>query len=68
MSQIQMTESPLLDTVKMLIGDKVFREYFTDSKDESETCCITTVELLHYIDILLDEQLLNQEAYRDNTE
>ncbi|KAH9008452.1 hypothetical protein EDB85DRAFT_1904224 [Lactarius pseudohatsudake] len=58
---------PLLDSVKMLLGDDVFSEYFTDMNDESETRCVTAVELLHYIDILLDQHLSNQEAYRNKS-
>ncbi|KAH9020352.1 hypothetical protein EDB85DRAFT_1896221 [Lactarius pseudohatsudake] len=55
------------DSVKMLLGDDIFSEYFTDMNDESETRCVTAVELLHYIDILLDQHLSNQEAYRDKS-
>jgi hypothetical protein len=63
-----MTTLPLLDSVKILLGDEVFREYFTDPKPESATHRATAVELLHYIDILLDQNLSNQEGYRDNAE
>ncbi|KAH9163358.1 kinase-like domain-containing protein [Lactarius sanguifluus] len=51
----------------MLLGDKAFREHFTDPKDGSDSGMrrVTGVELLHYIDILLDQHLSNQEAYRD---
>ncbi|KAH9012536.1 hypothetical protein EDB85DRAFT_2158946 [Lactarius pseudohatsudake] len=58
---------PLLDSVKMLLGDDVYPKYFTDTNDESETRRVTAVELVHYIDILLDQHLSNQEAYRDKS-
>ncbi|KAH9080485.1 hypothetical protein EDB83DRAFT_984884 [Lactarius deliciosus] len=52
----------------MLLGDKAFREHFTDPKDGSDSRmrCVMAVELLHYIDVFLDQHLSNQEAYRDN--
>ncbi|KAH9170484.1 hypothetical protein EDB89DRAFT_1907733 [Lactarius sanguifluus] len=58
---------PLLDSVKMLLGDNIFPKYFTDMNDESKTCHVTAIELVHYIDILLDQHLSNQEAYRDKS-
>jgi hypothetical protein len=68
----QMMAQPLLGLVKTLLGDDHFHKYFTDPTpshdDESETHChVTVVELLHYVDILLDQHLSNQEAYREKS-
>ena len=51
--------------MKVLLGDEAFQEYFADSDDETEMRRVTAVELLHYLDILLDQHLSSQEAYRD---
>ncbi|KAH9020351.1 hypothetical protein EDB85DRAFT_2153124 [Lactarius pseudohatsudake] len=54
---------PLLDSVNVLLGD-TFSEYFTNVNDGSETDHVTDVELLHYIDVLVDPHLSDTEAYR----
>ncbi|KAH9014863.1 hypothetical protein EDB85DRAFT_1899000 [Lactarius pseudohatsudake] len=58
---------PLLDSVNVLLGD-TFSEYFTDANDGSETDHVTDVELLHYIDVLVDPHLSDTEAYRRRAE
>ncbi|KAI9444458.1 hypothetical protein H4582DRAFT_2052768 [Lactarius indigo] len=55
---------PLLDSVKVHFEDGAFSKYFTDANDESETHRVTDVELLHYIDALVDRHLSDQAAYR----
>jgi hypothetical protein len=70
LSQFQTVALSLLDSVKILLGDKAFCEYFTDPNGASdhEMRRVTAVELLHYIDVLLDQHLSDQDAYRDNAE
>jgi hypothetical protein len=58
---------PLLDSLRTHLGDNDFQKYFTNTDGESEMHRVTSVELLHYIDILLDQHLSNQEAYRDRS-
>ena len=57
----------MLDSLKVLLGD-VFNEYFTDANDGSETHHVTDVELLHYIDALVDPHLSDTEVYRRRAE
>ncbi|KAH9013674.1 hypothetical protein EDB85DRAFT_1899608 [Lactarius pseudohatsudake] len=63
-----MTILPLLASVKAHLGDDTFGEHFTDVNDGSETHRVTDIELLHYLDALIDRNLSNQAAYRNRTE
>ncbi|KAH9018400.1 hypothetical protein EDB84DRAFT_1442447 [Lactarius hengduanensis] len=63
-----MTILPLLASVKAHLGDDTFGKHFTDVNDGSETHCVTDIELLHYLDALIDRNLSNQAAYRNRTE
>ncbi|KAI9435864.1 hypothetical protein H4582DRAFT_2059329 [Lactarius indigo] len=66
---IQPDNDCLLNTVKSVLKDRTFREYFTDSDPQdgsgSETRCVTAIEALHYADTLIDHHLSDQEAYRE---
>ncbi|KAH9170489.1 hypothetical protein EDB89DRAFT_1907738 [Lactarius sanguifluus] len=62
-----MTILPLLASVKAHLGDDTFDEHFTDVNDGSETHHITDIELLHYLNALIDQHLSNQAAYRNRT-
>ncbi|KAH8999747.1 hypothetical protein EDB92DRAFT_1812870 [Lactarius akahatsu] len=55
---------PLLGSLKALLGGS-FGKYFADPSDEPEMHPVSDIELLHYVDILLDHQLSSQGAYRD---
>jgi hypothetical protein len=60
---------PVLGALKSVLGDGTFGKYFVDSNNGSETWLVSTIELLHYINILLeDHHLSNQDAYRDETQ
>ncbi|KAH9012529.1 hypothetical protein EDB85DRAFT_1900278 [Lactarius pseudohatsudake] len=63
-----MTILPLLASVKAHLGDDTFGKHFTDVNDGSETHRVTDIELLHYLDALIDRNLSNQAAYRNRTE
>ncbi|KAH9043912.1 hypothetical protein EDB85DRAFT_1885418 [Lactarius pseudohatsudake] len=56
---------PLLGSLNTLLGES-FSKYFADPSDEPEMHPVSDLELLHYVDILLDHQLSSQGAYRDN--
>ncbi|KAI9435402.1 hypothetical protein BJY52DRAFT_1197588 [Lactarius psammicola] len=58
------TTRSLLDSVKVLLGDEAFQKYFTGPNDETEMRRVTAVELLHYLDTLVDQHLSSKEAYR----
>ncbi|KAH8982994.1 hypothetical protein EDB86DRAFT_2834153 [Lactarius hatsudake] len=62
-----MTILPSLASVKAHLGDDTFGKYFTDVNDGSETHRVTDIELLHYLDVLIDRHLSNQAAYRNST-
>ncbi|KAH9180281.1 hypothetical protein EDB89DRAFT_2061996 [Lactarius sanguifluus] len=55
---------PLLGSLKALLGEP-FGKYFTDLSNEPEMRPVSDLELLHYVDILLDHQLSSQGTYRD---
>jgi hypothetical protein len=54
--------------LKALLGVEVFGKYFAGSNDESETRLASPVELLHYLDTLLDDYLSDQDAHIDKTQ
>jgi hypothetical protein len=68
MSQFRMKSLPLLEIVEQGLGGDVYCKFLTDAIDGPETCHVTDVEMLHYSDILLDEQLSNKEAFRQKQE
>ncbi|KAH9170494.1 hypothetical protein EDB89DRAFT_1907743 [Lactarius sanguifluus] len=49
-------------SVKAHLGDDTFDGHFTDMNDGSKTHCIMDIELLHYLDTLIDQHLSNQAA------
>ena len=80
MSQTQSTSQPsiLLDLLKRALkmhlkdelgSDRIFQDFFSKYfTDESGMCHATSLELLHYVVILLDTNLSNKNAYRSRTE
>ena len=58
----QKVTQPLLGSLKSLLRNGAFGEYFADSRDESEMGLVSTAEILHYLDVLLD-QPSKQEAH-----
>ncbi|KAH8981092.1 hypothetical protein EDB86DRAFT_3087388 [Lactarius hatsudake] len=60
-----MTILPSLASVKAHLGDDTFGKYFPDVNDGSETHCITDIELLHYLNVLIDRHLSNQAVKED---
>ncbi|KAH9013862.1 hypothetical protein EDB85DRAFT_2280746 [Lactarius pseudohatsudake] len=68
--ELRLRRSPRHDiaSVKAHLGDDTFGEHFTDVNDGSETHRVTDIELLHYLDALIDRNLSNQAAYRNRTE
>ena len=45
----------MLGSLKSLLRNGAFDEYFADSRDEPEMGLVSTAEILHYLDILLDQ-------------
>ena len=62
----QIVMQPLLGSLKSLLRNGAFGEYFADSRDESEMGLVSTAEILHYLDILLD-QSSKQDTQGDKT-
>lgn len=52
----------------MYIGDEAFHKHFTDSNSGSEMGFVSPVEILHYLDIFLNDDLSSLGAYQEKSE
>jgi hypothetical protein len=52
----------------MHLGDEDFRKFFTDSNDGPETRLVSPVEIVHYLDIFINNHLCDYNAYREKAE
>ena len=52
----------------MCLGDNEFHRYFVDSNDVSDTRFISSVEILHYLEVFIPNQLSDCKMYNEKAE